>query len=50
MLAGDLRGRLLDPNAPATPVPLRRILRLASAPDEGDGSVGVRIRAAARLR
>ena len=48
--AGDLQGRPLDPNAPAVPVPLRRILRLAPAPDEGDGSVGVRIRAAAWLR
>jgi len=40
----------LEPNAPAVPVPLRKILRLAFGADEGEGSVGVRIRAAARLR
>jgi hypothetical protein len=44
--AGDLEGRPLEPNAPAVPVPLR----LAFGADEGEGSVGVRIRAAARLR
>ena len=48
--AGDLEGRPLEPNAPALPVPLRKILRLAFGADEGEGSVGVRIRAAARLR
>ena len=48
--AGDLEGRPLEPNAPAVPVPLRKILRLAFGADEGEGSVGVRIRAAARLR
>ena len=48
--AGDLEGRPLEPNAPAVPVPLRKILRLGFGADEGEGSVGVRIRAAARLR
>ena len=48
--AGDFEGRPLEPNAPAVPVPLRKILRLAFGADEGEGSVGVRIRAAARLR